>query len=251
MAEEKTKATPEEQVANADAGQRFWRQLDLVHPEKLANMSVHIIGCGGIGSAVALYAAKMGIHTLTLWDFDDFEIHNLPNQMCRIQDIGKNKADAVADIIEEFEGIEVEVREERFDGFVEPNSVVIMAVDSMAARKQIWELVKKSGASRVIDGRMGLLSLNVYSVDPASTTQVAYYENTLWGDDEVAELPCTAKSTIFTSGSIASIVCGHLIKQAKGQPLPCEVEMEMSSLYARTVDENGNPAMASQDLTEF
>lgn len=230
---------------------RFWRQLDLVDPEKLANLPIHIIGCGGIGSAVALFAAKMGAHTLTLWDDDNFEIHNLPNQMCRVQDIEKKKVEAVADIIEQFEDIEVELVKERFNGDVEPNSVVIVAVDSMASRKEIWQMLRKAPIQCIIDGRMGLTEFNVYSVSPEIRTSLNYYEKTLWDDDEVAEVPCTAKSTIFTAGSIASIICGHLTKIVKGEPLPCEIHMEALSLHVRVVDHTGKPVMETQLLEEF
>lgn len=240
-------------VANADPGERYWRQLDLIDPEKLANMPIHVIGCGGIGSAAALYAAKMGAQNMTVWDFDIFEIHNLPNQMCRIKDINKNKALAVADMIRDFEDTEVEPIGERFDGDIEPNSVVIMAVDSMKARKEIWEMLKKSTAAVIIDGRMGLTALNVYSVIPSNKTQVDYFEKTLWDDEEVAEIPCTAKATIFTAGTIASLICGHLAKLAKegSQPLPCEIAMEMISMYTKVIDHQGKPSMETQILEDF
>lgn len=242
-----------EEVANADPGARYWRQLDLIDPQKLQDMPIHIIGCGGIGSATALYAAKMGAHNITLWDFDNFEMHNLPNQMCRIQDLGKNKAEAIADIIQDFEDIEVESIPEKFDGNIEPNSVVIMAVDSMKVRKEIWEMLKKSMASVVIDGRMGLTALNVYSVVPMNKLQVDYYESTLWNDDEVAEVPCTAKATIFTAGTIASLICGHLAKLANKNPtpLPCEVQMEMISLYTKVVDNTGKVSMETAIMEDF
>lgn len=242
-----------EEVANADPGARYWRQLDLIDPQKLIEMPIHVIGCGGIGSATALYAAKMGAHNITLWDFDNFEMHNLPNQMCRIEDLNKNKAEAVADIIKDFEDIEVEPIPERFDGDIEPNSVVIMAVDSMKARKEIWGMLKKSMASIVLDGRMGLTALNVYSVIPTNKLQVDLYEKTLWDDDEVAEVPCTAKATIFTAGTIASLICGHLAKLANKEPspIPCEVQMEMISLYTKVVNHTGEVSMETALMEDF
>jgi molybdopterin/thiamine biosynthesis adenylyltransferase len=242
-----------EEVANADPGSRYWRQLDLIDPIKLAEMPIHVIGCGGIGSAVALYAAKMGAQNITVWDFDIFEIHNLPNQMCRIKDLNKNKAEAVADMIKDFEDIEVEPIPEKFDGDIEPNAVVIMAVDSMKARKEIWEMLKKSMANIVIDGRMGLTALNVYSVIPTNKLQVNFYEKTLWNDEEVAEVPCTAKATIFTAGTIASLICGHLAKLAKKEisPIPCEIAMEMMSLYTKVVDHKGQVLMETTLMEDF
>lgn len=253
MSEENMK----KEIKNTDPGERYWRQLDLIDHKVLKELPVHIIGCGGIGSATALYAAKMGTHNITLWDHDMFEVHNMPNQMCRIEDLGKNKAEAVAKIIEDFEGVEVEAVPEKFctdeidASEIEPNSIIIMAVDSMKARKEIWNIVKKSMASIVIDGRMGLTALNVYSVDPSNTFQVSKYEETLWNDDQVAEVPCTAKATIFTAGTIASIICGHLAKIVKEELIPCEIQMEVSDFYLKAIDHKGEVSMETTLMEKF
>jgi molybdopterin/thiamine biosynthesis adenylyltransferase len=57
----------------------YWRQADLISPEALA-ATVTIVGAGGIGSPVALALAKKGCRTLTRYDPDMVEAHNLPNQ---------------------------------------------------------------------------------------------------------------------------------------------------------------------------
>ena len=240
-----------EEMKNLGADSRFHRQLDLLDPTVLQELPITIIGCGGIGSSTAIYAAKMGAHSLSLWDFDSFEIHNLPNQMCRFKDLGKNKAEAVADIIQEFEDIEVEVNEDEFDGEVSPNSVVIMAVDSMKARKAIWDMVRKKPIRCVIDGRMGLTTMNIFSVNPTMKHQVKYFEDTLWADEEVAEIPCTAKATIFTAGGIASVICEMISKIARNEPLPCEILMDTRSYYTKVVNENCVPVIETQPLEDF
>src|SRR3989304_1851615 len=81
----------------------FLRQLELVPPEALET-PVAVVGCGGIGSFAALALAKMGCRHLTLYDDDKVEEHNLPNQLYRPADVGRPKAEALAEIVRAFTG---------------------------------------------------------------------------------------------------------------------------------------------------
>lgn len=230
---------------------RFQRTMDFFSHKKLAAMNFHIVGAGAIGSNTALYLAKMGARQICIWDNDEFEEHNLPIQICRVQDIGKMKVEAVADIIKDFEGIEIEQVEDLFDGEIEPNSIIISAVDSMKSRKEIWDLVKKQPLAAIIDGRMGLTSMNVYTACFDCPEMVKYYESTLWDDSETVELRCTAKATIFTAGTIASIICNIVSKMLRKKDIPCEVMMEMDDMYTKVVDSNGKTVSETQFKEDF
>ena len=61
----------------------FLRHAGWVGPEDLTTPLV-IIGCGAVGSHVALCAAKMGFSNFILFDADVVEAHNLPNQTYEI-----------------------------------------------------------------------------------------------------------------------------------------------------------------------
>ena len=56
---------------------------------------VHIIGVGAVGSHIATALARLGIKNIHIWDFDNVESHNIPNQIFTEVDIGKLKIDAV------------------------------------------------------------------------------------------------------------------------------------------------------------
>lgn len=207
---------------------RFTRQSDYISHEQLAALTFDIIGAGAIGSAVALLLAKMGGRQITIWDPDKFEDHNLPNQMCRIKDIGRPKVEAVAEMVKDFEGIDINTRYDKYNGECLPNGYVLSCVDSMAARKEIWEMVKRLPIRCVIDGRMGLTAMNLYTVVFPAKKMIELYEATLWDDDEVAPVRCTAKSTIFTANTIASLICNNIITIMKGErPVPSEIMIEM------------------------
>jgi len=206
---------------------RFRRQLDYIDHRQLAKIHIHVIGAGAIGSATTLLLAKMGCRNITVWDFDSFEEQNLPNQLCRIADIGKPKAEAVAELVKEFEGIEIEACNEKFDGDLDPGDYVISCVDSMTARKEIWSKVSFFPITCLIDGRMGLTTMNLYSYLPEIEGSKKRYEETLWEDDEVTPLRCTAKSTIFTANTIASLIC-HTVAMVLKKETPPASEITMS-----------------------
>lgn len=221
---------------------RFRRQSDYIDHQQLAKIHLHVIGAGAIGSAAALLLAKMGCRNITIWDFDEFEEHNLPNQLCRISDIGKSKVMAVAELVKEFEGIEIETCNEKFDGEdVNPGDYIISCVDSMKARKEIWEMVSLLPITCFIDGRMGLTDMTLYTYLPRAKGSKARFEETLWDDEEVAPVRCTAKSTIFTANTIASLICHTVATILKGEDPPAsEVTMSMTKLpMLYTVDVNG------------
>ena len=52
---------------------------------------VSILGCGGLGSNVAMILARAGIGEIFLYDFDKVEYSNLNRQNYKISDIGKEK----------------------------------------------------------------------------------------------------------------------------------------------------------------
>lgn len=82
--------------------ERYARQLLLpglgeAGQSALADASVTIIGCGGLGTLAAAYIAGAGVGHLRLVDGDRVELSNLHRQlMFREEDIGRNKAEALA-----------------------------------------------------------------------------------------------------------------------------------------------------------
>ena len=56
-------------------------EIDLVGQEKIRQASVLIVGCGGLGSMVALFLAGAGVGKLTLVDADSVEVSNLHRQL--------------------------------------------------------------------------------------------------------------------------------------------------------------------------
>jgi adenylyltransferase/sulfurtransferase len=76
----------------------FKRQLTLqeigkVGQQKLQDASVLVVGCGGLGSPIAVYLAASGIGKIHLVDFDTVAISNLHRQVFyALEDVDKSKA---------------------------------------------------------------------------------------------------------------------------------------------------------------
>lgn len=57
----------------------------------LKERSVSILGCGGLGSNIAMSLARCGVGTIHLYDFDKVEYSNLNRQNYDQDDLGKSK----------------------------------------------------------------------------------------------------------------------------------------------------------------
>jgi sulfur carrier protein ThiS adenylyltransferase len=67
--------------------------------ERMKMATVGIAGLGGLGSAVAIALARMGIGTLILVDYDIVDPSNLNRQHYFIDQVGKPKTEAMAEIL--------------------------------------------------------------------------------------------------------------------------------------------------------
>ncbi len=83
--------------------QRYQRQIMVPEiaetgQEKLMASKVLLVGCGGLGSAAAMYLAGAGVGSLVVADGDNVDSSNLQRQVVyRESDLGKNKAQAMAE----------------------------------------------------------------------------------------------------------------------------------------------------------
>ena len=88
-----------------DKNQLFKRQITLseigkVGQQKLQNASVLVVGCGGLGSPIAVYLASSGVGKVHLVDFDTVDITNLHRQVFfALDDVDKPKAEVLSAFI--------------------------------------------------------------------------------------------------------------------------------------------------------
>ncbi len=131
----------------------FNRQIKLWGEEKqeaLQRKSVAIIGCGGLGSSLALALGSSGIGKIVLVDFDEVSVSNIHRQVTfKVADAGKMKAQINRCVIEErCPYVEVEAYCEDFDTFKKRGievDLLLDATDNLPTRAKIDEYAKKMG----------------------------------------------------------------------------------------------------------
>lgn len=213
--------------------QHLTRQLDLIPVEKLGQ-EVTIIGAGAIGSFLGLALAKMGLTRLTVFDHDAVSIENMSNQFFRFQDIGSNKAAALQALVHSFTGVEIKSNPIKFEPkhAASLTGIVVVAVDSMEARRMIYEAIKATGfqVELIIDPRMSAEFYQQYSVKPFDAKDKAMYEKVLQPDSESVQERCTAKSTVYTATLAAGIVTKTVKHWMLEQPYPRTISWNIAAV---------------------
>jgi molybdopterin/thiamine biosynthesis adenylyltransferase len=180
------------------------RQSGLVPPEVVDEVCITVIGCGAIGSHVCKQLAQLGIRELKVYDDDIVSAHNLPNQGFGLPDLGKNKAEVVKERLWKDFGCVVEAVPYKYTGEALTTKIVISAVDSMSARKLIWEASKRDEVECFIDGRMGAEYAQVFTLIGGHGAE--YEKHYLFGDSEASPAPCTEKATIYCASLVSGLM---------------------------------------------
>ena len=122
--------------------------------EKIRSTRLLIAGCG-IGSSVAVCAARMGFTKFVLVDGDTVEAHNLNRQFYEFTDIGKPKVEALHDQIlrinpqAEIEAIHAYLAADNTDGIVGKADIVFDTIDflDLSAILNLHTSARKHGAT--------------------------------------------------------------------------------------------------------
>jgi hypothetical protein len=128
-----------------DNNELYQRQQSLeVNPSQ----SIAIIGCGGIGSWIAIHLALAGVNWIDLYDGDKLEAHNLNRFPLGPDAIGKYKSEAIAaELIRLRPDIEVTPRM-NFEPDIHADKLVgyhwvIVSTDSLKSRRMVYNEVLK------------------------------------------------------------------------------------------------------------
>lgn len=132
------------------------KSRDFFNPD-MVEKTIHIIGCGALGSTIAEQMARLGIKKIRLWDMDIVESHNIANQMFRQKDIYKQKVDALEEILLEINpNMQISKKEDGWNGEL-LNGFVFLCLDSIELRKKVCETNKDNpNIIALFDTRMGL-----------------------------------------------------------------------------------------------
>lgn len=209
---------------------------------KLVDKKINIVGCGAIGSWLAFFLLKMGFKNITVYDFDEIEEHNLPNQLFREDDIGRPKVDALMSIYKDFMNDDVEdrvkVKKEKIteENAFHLNGIVFGCVDSMKARKYIYELCYKYGqADFFCEGRLSIWGSYIYTLYKNGKDWKDKYENTLYEDEEAEVSACGVSQTGLPAAvNCASMMIMQLIRWVRNEEPLNKIEYSIPELISMT-----------------
>lgn len=216
------------------------------HPSQ-ADGTVHIIGCGAVGSSIAFLLAHCGITDFVLYDDDIVEDHNIANQMYRDEDIGKPKVEALREIL-------VAINPEIADHIRVVNGKyvdqplsgsVFLCVDSIAVRRQIaTENQYNPQISVLSDVRLGLTDAQHFLVNWKDPREVRNFLKTMEFTDEEAraETPHTACNVMLSVCTSVFGICSMAVSnwmtfiktkgKSKKNTVLLDVETMMLSAFA-------------------
>lgn len=182
------------------------------HPSMVKG-KIHIIGCGAVGSTIAVLLSRCGLTDFVLYDDDVVESHNLVNQMFRHKDLGMKKVDALAGILTEINpdiADRIQLVPEKYVD--QPLSgVVFLCVDKISVRKMVAKQHKYNTTIDVMsDVRISLRDGQHYLAnwkDPAAVKNFLATMN--FTDEEAdAETPRTAcNTTLSVCTTVWGICC--------------------------------------------
>lgn len=187
------------------------RHETIFDPLSFGDRQVDVIGVGAVGSRVVLELARLGVARIRVWDDDVVSDVNLCNQAFGLADIGRPKTEAIADLVLKTTGTTIDARQERAPApGIALGDVVFVLLDTMAGRKAVYQAVKMTFATRrLIESRMGVDELRVYSIDPNSDRQTRLYEATLYTDEQA--MPLNACGSPVSVGATASVLAGACV----------------------------------------
>lgn len=241
------------------------RHIEIFSPDNV-KYPIHIIGVGATGSFVAMMLARMGCPVLNIYDFDDVEAHNIPNQYYDNGDLGKLKVDALEEklklinpniVINKFAVPVVPVEDDEHKGIDKMSGYVFMLVDSMKVRKELWEAIKKN--KEIVhcwESRLGSDQARVYSLD-MSEKDFSKYEQDFYDDEEAEVSACgtsiTVLPVVLQTASLMVVQFINLVMERVGTYYFKTIFDNTYSKYEEAfetseVQENVVPAVSQEDL---
>ena len=173
--------------------------------------NIIIGGAGGIGSWTSLLLSRAGFKPI-VYDFDVLEEHNIGGQMYPKKLIGKNKVEALQQVIKEYSDDVITTFNEKVTPDTISHKFVISAFDNMEARKNMFNswvaLYGLDPEAIFIDGRLTAEQMWIYCVRGGDALRIADYAELLFDDSEIPDAPCTMKQTSHAAAMIASHIVG-------------------------------------------
>lgn len=133
--------------------------------KKLSDRTVAVCGLGGLGSAISVILARMGIGKLILTDFDKVDISNLHRQQYKASQIGMDKTKALEENLKEIAPyLKTQIHSERMNEenylqILSGADIVCEAFDNAEAKADLVNFVLTSMPDKYIIASSGMAGL--------------------------------------------------------------------------------------------
>ena len=205
--------------------ERFSRQRGVVPAERLAECDITIVGVGALGRQVALQLAAVGAPRMMLIDFDVVEQSNLASQAYLEADLGRSKVQATAEQCRRINSrVEIVETNDRFRRSMNVGDTVFACVDTIDARKLIWDSVK-GDVSFFGDGRMTAEVIRILTACDPDSRQ--HYGSTLFPQAEAHAGACVSRMTIFGANVAAGLLISQFSRWLRGLPASRDLTLNL------------------------
>jgi hypothetical protein len=166
--------------------------------------------------------------SIFLYDNDGVEAVNMSGQLYGHQHVGRQKVDAIADIIKEYTSARnVYAIAERFTLHTEPGNIMICGFDNMDARKTfftVWQThvlnkpVEERSKCLYLDGRLSMDTLQVLCIKGDDEYNMDRYASEfLFSGAEADATICSMKQTSYLACMIGSFMVNLFTNFVAGQ----------------------------------
>ena len=189
------------------------------------NGVVTIIGLGNTGSHTAMTLCRLGIKSFVIYDHDTVEAHNLSSQFYDTRDIGKKKAEALAEKMKFTNpNVKIIVNAVKYKDD-ELNGIIVIAIDTMKERKRIYNVLRKqkSGFDLLVDARIGGPQLEIYN----------FRDLKKWAEtftDHPSHDPCGGRFICYTSVVTGALITNYIKRFLKGEQIDDSVIIHLDTL---------------------
>lgn len=197
---------------------RFFNELNMV---RISITTVWIMGCGSVGSKVAIELARVGFRQFQLFDGDTVKVENLAFQAFDEGDVGRSKSVALAEKIQMVAST-CEVKPAGvYQGAAvpqSPNTIAVCSFHSFAGRRLAWGQLAPT-VTAYFDARTGFNQAEVYSVALDQRKQaeaVAEFSKSLAHADPPIIEGCPMQTSPIASSFAAALTTQAIIEWARG-----------------------------------
>jgi len=201
--------------------------------EEIRKKTIILAGVGGIGSWTCLLLARVQPTNIVIYDDDTVESANMSGQLYGINDVGRNKVDAIVSTIQTYASFNsVFGISQKFTSESEAADIMICGFDSMAARKIFFTSWKNHVVAKAInerkhclfiDGRLSAEYLEVYSISGDDAEAITMYEGTLFSDEEADETLCSYKQTSYMANLIGGFIVNSFTNFVANEVAGCPI----------------------------